>query len=120
MNLTQLLAVAGVSIGTSAITSLILQKLSENNIWRHMDTRLAKAQHDVLENEFSIKHLKEQVSGCSIDNNDRDEITHILAEQSIQMDYLQRHLDELRYLMRTDEAISDAYPYDDDSETEFD
>ena len=32
MNLTQLLAVAGVSIGTAAITSLILQKLSENNI----------------------------------------------------------------------------------------
>lgn len=32
MNLTQLLAVAGVSIGTAAITSLILQKLSEDNI----------------------------------------------------------------------------------------
>lgn len=32
MNWLELLAVAGVSIGTAAITSLILQKLSENNI----------------------------------------------------------------------------------------
>ena len=54
MNLTQFLAVAGVSIGTAAITSLILQKLSENNIWCHMDTRLTNVQRDVLKTNLLL------------------------------------------------------------------
>lgn len=121
MNLTELLAAAGVSIGTAAITSLILQKLSENNIWCHVDTRLTKAQRDVLETEFIVDHLKEEVAEHIMDNSrDCEEIIDILAEQSTRMDYLQRHLEELEYLMRTDEVIGDASPYDDDPEPEFD
>ena len=69
MNLTQLLAVAGVSIGTAAITSLILQKLSENNIWCHMDTRLTNVQRDVLKNELIVDHLKEEVAEHIMDNS---------------------------------------------------
>ena len=39
MNLTELLAVAGVSIGTAAITSLIFHKISENNMLLNASTR---------------------------------------------------------------------------------
>ena len=77
MNLTQLLAVAGVSIGTAAITSLILQKLSENNIWCHMDTRLTNVQRDVLKNELI------------------EEIIEVLADCDSKIDLLRNNLDKL-------------------------
>ena len=63
MNLTQLLAVAGVSIGNSGQSlPLILQNSVRNNIWCHMDTRLTNVQRDVLKNELIVDHLKEEVA----------------------------------------------------------
>ena len=70
-------------------------------------------------NGHIIDHLKEQVEEHCLNDHEREEIIDILAEQSTRMDYLQRYLEELQYFMRTDEVISDAYPYD-GSEPEFD
>lgn len=96
MNLTQLLAVAGVSIGTAAITSLILQKISENNIWCHVDTRLTNVQCDVLKNELIVDLLKEEVAEHIMDNSrDCEEIIEVLADCDSKIDSLRNNLDKL-------------------------
>ena len=96
MNWLELLAVAGVSIGTAAITSLILQKLSENNIWCHVDTRLTNVQRDVLKNELIVDHLKEEVAEHIMDNSrDCEEIIEVLADCDSKIDRLRNNLDKL-------------------------
>lgn len=70
-----------------------------------MDTRLTNVQRDVLKNELIVDHLKEEIE--------------VLADCDSKIDRLRNNLEELEYLMRTDEVINDAYPYDDDSEPEF-
>lgn len=96
MNLTQLLAVAGVSIGTAAITSLILQKISENNIWCHVDTRLTNVQCDVLKNELIFDLLKEEVAEHIMDNSrDCEEIIEVLADCDSKIDRFRNDLDKL-------------------------
>lgn len=96
MNLTQLLAVAGVSMGTAAITSLILQKISENNIWCHVDTRLTNVQCDVLKNELIVDLLKEEVAEHIMDNSrDCEEIIEVLADCDSKIDRFRNDLDKL-------------------------
>ena len=96
MKLTQLLAVAGVSIGTAAITSLVLQKLSENNIKCHVDTRLTNVQCDVLKNELIVDLLKEEVAEHIMDNSrDCEEIIEVLADCDSKIDCLRNNLDKL-------------------------
>ena len=95
MNWLELLAVAGVSIGTAAITSLILQKLSENNIWCHVDTRLTNVQRDVLKNELIVDHLKEVAEHIMDNSRDCDEIIEVLADCDSKIDRLRNNLDKL-------------------------
>lgn len=96
MNWLELLAAAGVSIGTAAITSLILQKLSENNIWCHVDTRLTNVQCDVLKNELIVDLLKEEVAEHIMDNSrDCEEIIEVLADCDSKIDRLRNNLDKL-------------------------
>ena len=72
------------------------QKLSENNIWCHVDTRLTNVQRDVLKNELVVDHLKEEVAEHIMDNGrDCEEIIEVLADCDSKIDRLRNNFDKL-------------------------
>lgn len=98
MNLKELLAVAGISIGTAAITSLIFHKISENNMLFNVSARL---------DDFSASKLNPL-------RYDNDRARSECADLRRQMNELRADLAYSRYFTACDDTRAD-YNFDDDN-----